>query len=157
MKTEVCYSLLLLVCLFVCFCILTEFEARRFHEYQKRLESKNSAYLLDKNSTKFYEELRQRDLDEERKIKLQEAIELQRFKQLRERKKALSKQTKNISLGSISKPAILPRKNLQKTRENTLERRLLEQSSTKDDKEKDNSDSGKNGILTGYESSEDED
>lgn len=120
MKTEVCYSLLLLVCLFVCFCILTEFEARRFHEYQKRLESKNSAYLLDKNSTKFYEELRQRDLDEERKIKQQEAIELQRFKQLRERKKALSKQTKNISLGSISRPAILPRKNLQKARENTL-------------------------------------
>ena len=62
------------------------------------MESKNSAYLLDKNSTKFYEELRQRDLDEERKIKQQEAIELQRFKQLRERKKALSKQTKNISL-----------------------------------------------------------
>ena len=121
------------------------------------MESKNSAYLLDKYSTKFYEELRQRDLDEERKIKLQEAIELQRFKQLRERKKALSKQTKNISLGSISKPAILPRKNLQKARENTLERRLLEQSSTKDDKEEDNSDSGKNGILTGYESSEDED
>ena len=29
--------------------------------------------------------------------------------------------------------------------------------STKDDKEEDNSDSGKNGILTGYESSEDED
>lgn len=136
---------------------LSENRTRRFHEYQKRLESKNSAYLLDKNSTKFYEELRQRDLDEERKIKLQEAIELQRFKQLRERKKALSKQTKNISLGSISKPAILPRKNLQKARENTLERRLLEQSSTKDDKEEDNSDSGKNGILTGYESSEDED
>ena len=142
MKTEVCYSLLF-VGLFIClFCILTEFEARRFHEYQKRLESKNSAYLLDKNSTKFYEELRQRDLDEERKIKLQEAIELQRFKQLRERKKALSKQTKNISLG-ISKPAILPRKNLQKARESTLERRLVEQSSTKDDKEEDNSGSSK--------------
>ncbi|KAG8204267.1 hypothetical protein GWM34_00056 [Candida africana] len=95
--------------------------------------------------------------NEERKIKQQEAIELQRFKQLQERKKALSKQTKNISLGSISKPAILPRKNLQKARESTLERRLVEQSSTKDDKEEDNSGSSKNGILTGYESSEDED
>ena len=120
------------------------------------MESKNSAYLLDKNSTKFYEELRQRDLDEERKIKQQEAIELQRFKQLREEESTVQTD-KNISLGSISRPAILPRKNLQKARENTLERRLLEQSSTKDDKEEDNSDSGKNGILTGYESSEDED
>ena len=86
--------------MFIClFCIPTEFEARRFHEYQKRLESKNSAYLLDKNSTKFYEELRQRDLDEERKIKQQEAIELQRFKQLRERKrKHCPNRRKNISL-----------------------------------------------------------
>ena len=84
--------------LFIClFCILTEFEARRFHEYQKRLESKNSAYLLDKNSTKFYEELRQRDLDEERKIKLQEAIELQRFKQLREEESTVQTDEKYIS------------------------------------------------------------
>ena len=78
------------------------------------MESKNSAYLLDKNSTKFYEELRQRDLDEERKIKQQEAIELQRFKQLREREESTVQTDKNISLGSISRPAILPRKNLQR-------------------------------------------
>ena len=146
------------MCLFVCvFCILTEFEARRFHEYQKRLESKNSAYLLDKKSTKFYEELRQRDLDEDRRIKQQEAIELQRFKQLQERKKVLSKLTKSIPLGNINKPAILPRKNLQKARENTLEGRLVEPSSSKEGKEENNSSNGKTSILVGYESSEEED
>lgn len=145
------------MCLFVCvFCILTEFEARRFHEYQKRLESKNSAYLLDKKSTKFYEELRQRDLDEDRRIKQQEAIELQRFKQLQERKKVLSKLTKSTPLGNINKPAILPRKNLQKARENTFEGRLVEPSSSKEDKEENNSSNGKNSILVGYESSEEE-
>ena len=52
--------------------------------FQQQFESKNSGYKLDEKSTAYYESLTKKQLQKEAGAKRAEAIELDRFKKLKE-------------------------------------------------------------------------
>lgn len=65
------------------------------------MQSKNSTFLLDEKAAKFYEGLRQKELEKDQQLKQKRALEQRRAEQLKQQQKEL---TRKNSLG-ITKPS----------------------------------------------------
>ncbi|EMG46778.1 hypothetical protein G210_2977 [Candida maltosa Xu316] len=77
---------------------------RRFQEYQTKLQTKNSTFLLDKKAAKFYDDLKQKELEKGRMEKEQKAIEKRLSDQAKEQEKALAKAKSLEAIKNANKP-----------------------------------------------------
>ncbi|RCK56174.1 hypothetical protein Cantr_04993 [Candida viswanathii] len=129
---------------------LSENRARRFQEYQSRVQSKNSTFLLDEKAARFYEGLRQKELEKEELAKQRRALEQRRAQQAKEQQRALAKK-KSLGIGKPSKTIRI----LKKPRTVNDDNKVAARAESKDEEEV--SKPTTSSIVSGYSSSDEDD